>query len=449
MTLSRFTLQALVLALLTSLTSTSGRADDWPQWGGPQRDGVYRGKSLVEKLPEKPVYRFRVEVGDGYAGPAVAGGRVFLIDRQLDSGQANPDNPFNRSPVGGVERVLCLDSKTGDEIWKHVYPCRYTISYPTGPRATPTVDGDRVYALGAMGDLHCLDVKKGEVLWSRNYVRDYGTEMNVWGMSCAPLVDGDQLILQVGGSEGRGVMSLDKLTGEEKWRALQFPDPGYSPPVIIRAGGTRQLIVWTPEHLYSLDPSNGKLHWKEPFELQSNLAIATPVFDEKSHRLFVSAFYNGPLMMQLDREKPAAKVLWRGNSKSEQRTDKLHALMCTPVYLDGHLYGVGSYGQLRGLWADTGERLWETFDATGKDRWWNAFITPAGDRTIIANEQGELIYCQLTPEGYREESRVQVIAPTNKVRRRQVVWSHPAYAEQAAFWRNDGELVCIDLKPRS
>ncbi len=439
---------SLVLILLTMMTPQSGRSDDWPQWGGPKRDGVLRESGWVEKLPETPQYRWRVNVGAGYAGPAVAGGKVYLIDRVLSSGEKNPANPFKRSPVKGQERVLCLDSKTGNEVWTHTYDCRYTISYPSGPRATPTVDGDRVYTLGAMGHFFCLNAKNGDVIWKTNYLEDLGTEINVWGMSASPLVYGEKIILLVGGSKGRGVMALNKKTGEEVWRSSEIRDPGYAAPVIFKAGGQRQLIAWTPDVLYSINPDDGKELWNQPFKLKSNLSVATPIFDQKTHRLFVSAFYNGPLMMQMDRKSPKASVLWKGNSDSELKTDKLHALMCTPVYHEGHIYGVGSYGELRCIDANTGERKWETYEATGKDRWWNAFITPHGDKFIISNEQGELIFCNLTPKGYEELSRVKVIKPTNKVRRRMVVWSHPAYAEQAAFWRNDGELVCLDLRKK-
>ena len=133
-------------------------ASDWPQWLGPQRDGVWREEGVVEKFDGKPKLRWKAAVGGGYAGPAVADGRVFVLDRQLAKGQKNPANPFKRGQIPGTERVLCLNEVDGKLLWKHEYDCPYEVSYPAGPRCTPTVDGDRVYVLGAMGDLFCLKV---------------------------------------------------------------------------------------------------------------------------------------------------------------------------------------------------------------------------------------------------------------------------------------------------
>lgn len=429
------------LALFTS----GALADDWPQWRGPKRDGVYRETGVVDKLPSTPRYKWRVPIGAGYAGPAVAAGRVYVTDRQLREGERNPDNPFSKSPVRGSERVLCLDAKSGEILWKHEYPCRYTLSYPSGPRATPTVHEGKVYALGAMGNLLCLAADSPKVLWSKNYVEDYGTKMNTWGMTAAPLVDGEKLILLVGGKDGAGVVAVHKDTGEEIWRSLELPDPGYCPPQIIESGGKRQLIVWTPDFVAGLGPGGGEVYWKQGFDIQSNLTIATPSFDAKNNRLFITSFYNGPRMFQLDGEKPGASLLWKGKSDSETQPDILHGLMCSPVQRDGYIYGICGYGQLRCIKAETGEQMWETRDATGKGRWWNAFIIPHGDRYFISNEQGELITAKLSPKGYEETSRVKIIEPTNRVRRRMIVWSHPAFANRSVYMRNDKEIVCVDI----
>ena len=144
-------------------------ADDWPQWRGPERDGVWRETGIVEKLPRKLTYLWRTPVGMGYAGPAVAAGRVYLMDRVLGAGEANPDNPFNKKRVSGRERVLCFDAAGGKLLWKHSYASNYTISYPYGPRTTPTVSGGKVYCLGAMGDLLCLDASRHFLEFLRFY----------------------------------------------------------------------------------------------------------------------------------------------------------------------------------------------------------------------------------------------------------------------------------------
>jgi outer membrane protein assembly factor BamB len=421
------------------------RADDWPQWGGPMRDGVWRESGIVSKLPDKLEVKWRTSIGGGYAGPAVVGNRVFVADRVLSQGERNPDNPFQNPRITGSERILCLDAGTGTQLWKHVYECRYAIQYPFGPRATPTVHAGKVYTVGAMGDFFCLEAQTGDVLWSKHYVREFGTEINTWGMSSAPLIDGQNVILLVGGANNACVVALDKDTGKEIWRNLSASDPGYCPPIIIEAGGTRQLVIWNPVGLHALDPDTGKLYWRQSFPLKAGLSIPTPIFDPARHLLFVTSFYNGPLMMQLERSAPAAQLLWRGKSNSEIDTDGLHAIMCTPVFQDGFIYGVCSYGQLRCLDATTGKRIWETYQATGKGRWWNAFLVKHEDRYFICNEQGELIIAKLSPQGYEEISRAFLVAPTNPAQRRKVVWSHPAFANRCVYARNDKEIVCVDL----
>lgn len=412
---------------------------------------MWREEGVVDRLPDRLIVRWRTPVGAGFAGPAVAGGRVFVCERVRPENATEPENRWNLTdPVEGGEGILCLDAATGKEIWRHRYPCQYRISYPVGPRATPTVDGDRVFTVGAMGDLLCLDAATGQVIWSKNYVSDFGARINPWGMASAPLVDGRALIVLVGGSEGRCVMALDKRTGDEIWRALEAEDPGYSSPILIERGGRRQLIVWNPVGLYGLDPGTGEVLWDEPFPCKMGHSVATPIFDRERRLVFVTSFFNGPLMVRLAGEGTGVEVQWRGNSESERpdRTDKLHGLMCTPAFGERHLYGVCSYGHLRCLKIETGERVWGALEPTGEDRWANAFLVRHGDRFFICNEHGDLILAKLSPEGYRELGRARLIEPTTNAGRRMVVWSHPAFADRGVFARNDKVILRVDLAVR-
>ncbi|REJ93744.1 MAG: pyrrolo-quinoline quinone [Planctomycetota bacterium] len=417
------------LFLAAALAGNRLQADDWPQWGGPQRDLVWRESGIVQSLPAGRLPRvWTAKVGEGYAGPAVADGKVYLTDRIHGEGN------------DGVERVLCLDAESGDLLWKHEYECLYSVSYPAGPRATPLCHDRLVYTLGAVGHLFCLDAETGEIVWSRFFPDDFGTRLPTWGTAAAPLVDGDQLIALVGGPDAL-VVSFDRRTGKELWRALDDPGVGYCPPMIYDFDGQRQLIIWHPQAVSALDPRSGASLWDHRFPVQAGLTIATP--RKHNNRLLVSSFYNGSLMLEVS--SGGAEEVWRGKSDSEIRTDGLHALMGTPILTDTHIYGVGSYGQLRCLDADTGRRVWETFEATGEDRWWNAFLIPHEDRVFIHNEQGELIIARLTPEGYDEDSRALLIEPTRPVRRRMTIWSHPAFAMQSVFARNDKVLVRVNL----
>ena len=251
------------LALLL-LGPHSLRADDWPQWLGPQRDSVWRETGILQTFPAGgPPICWRTPVGGGYSGPAVAEGRVYLMDRQLDKGVNNPADPFKRGVIPGSERVLCLDQATGKILWHHDYDAPYTMSYPAGPRATPLVSGGKVYTLGAEGNLFCLDAQSGAVVWSHDFKADYGVPTPLWGFSANPLLDGNRLICVVGGTNTTAV-AFNKDDGKEIWRALTAKEPGYCPPVIFTAGGKRQLIVWHPESVNSLDPETGKTYWSVP-----------------------------------------------------------------------------------------------------------------------------------------------------------------------------------------
>jgi outer membrane protein assembly factor BamB len=441
--------------LLCLLSVASVRADDWPQWLGPHRDGIWRETGILETFPAGgPKYRWRTPIGAGYSGPAVAGDRVFVTDRVLAEGTNNPTNPFSRNAVEGSERVLCLDAATGKILWKYEYSCPYRVSYAAGPRATPAISDGHVYALGAMGDLVCLDAENGKVSWSKNLPKEYQAKVPMWGYSAHPLVDGDKLICLAGG-QGSAVVALRKSTGEELWRALSADDIGYCPPVIVEAGGRRQLIVWHPEAVNGLDPETGRVAWSQKFAVKAGMTIATPRQD--GLMLFVSCFYNGSMMLRLAEDLSTANVVWKGKSNREmpKQTDGLHSVMATPALKDGYIYGICSYGELRCLKADTGERIWKTMQATTggpEERWSHAFLVAQGDRFFLFNEKGDLIMARLTPKGYEEISRAHILDPTNRMvanqrnQKQSVLWSHPAFAHQAVYARNDNEIVCVDLK---
>jgi len=421
-------------------------ADDWPQWLGPQRDAVWRESGIIEKFPTNgPPVRWRASIGGGYAGPVVANGRVYVADRRLAQGTSNPADPFDRGVIRGGERVLCLSEADGQVLWKHEYECPYTISYPAGPRVAPLVSQGKVYTLGAEGNLFCLDATDGKVLWSHEFKKDFGIKAPMWGFAGHPLLDGNRLICLVGGA-GSTAVAFDKDTGKELWRALSAEEPGYSSPVIYEAGGTRQLILWHPEAANALDPETGAVYWSVPFKSRAGMTLATP--RKLGDQLFFTAFYSGSLMLRLDSAKPAAAVAWRTLKVNEKDTTHLNAVMCTPFLEDGYIYGVCSYGQLRCLKMETGERVWETFQATTSGeavRWANAFIVKNGDRFFLFNEKGDLIIAKLSPRGYEEISRAHLLEPTNKDCGRFVVWSHPAFANRHVYARNDREIICADL----
>ncbi len=433
------TLRGLVFVWIGAAWAVPAAADDWPEWRGPGRRGVWAEEGILETFPSQGLaVLWRAPVKKGYAGPAVADGRVFVTDWEETGGH------------GGLERALCLEAATGKLLWSHAWKADYGgLNRPYGPRATPTVDGERIFALGAMGALWCLETATGRPLWSKAFDRDYEAAAPMWGTASAPLVDGPRLISLVGGGDGTQLIAFDKRTGEERWRtAVSDGEPGYSAPILIEAGGVRQLIVWHPKAVAAFNPETGVRYWEQPFEVRSGLAVATPVVEGR--RLLVSAFYNGSMLLELDAAQPAARVLWQGLSSSEIKTDGLHSLISTPAVVDGAIYGVCSYGQLRALELETGRRLWETFKATEHARWASAFLVRHRDRFFINNDRGDLILARLTPRGYQEIARTRLIQPTTPdAGRRQlgdrVNWVHPAYADRKIFTRNDEVIVCASL----
>jgi outer membrane protein assembly factor BamB len=427
------------------LTIPIVHADDWPQWLGPQRDAVWRETGIVEKFPADGLkYRWRVPIGGGFAGPAVANGRVFVMDRQLANGASNPTNPFARGEIPGSERVLCLSEADGKILWQHEYDCAYTASYSSGPRCTPAVQDGKVYTLGTEGNLFCLDAEKGGVIWSRDLKKDFHIQTPLWGFAGHPLIDGNKLICLVGG-EGSVAVAFEKDTGKELWRALSAKEPGYAPPMIYEFAGKRQLIIWHPEAVSALAPDSGKVLWTYPLKPSVRSGMSIPSPRQSGDQLFLSSFYNGSLMLRVNSDQPS--LVWKSEKVSEKDTDGLHSVMATPLWENGHIYSPCSYGQFRCLKADTGERIWETFaPTTGKStRWGNAFIVKNGERCFLFSETGDLIIAKLTPEKYTELSRVHLLDPTNQDPGRLVVWSHPAFANKSVYARNDREIVSVSL----
>jgi len=294
------------------------QADDWPQWRGPNRDGVCGETGLLESFPADGLkVRWRVPVGWGFSSPVVAQSRVYLADSEVVKPKAK-------------ERVHCFDETTGKVLWTHVYDVAYEDwafdpKQEVGPVATPAVQNGKVYTVGRRGDLFCLDAKKGDVLWQMNMEKDY--------QAGSPLIEGELLILFFGGKAG--VIALNKDTGKEVWKALAETWT-YSSPIVITSGGKRQLIVWTQESVTALDPASGKTYWRQPLLTSADYAVSTPVF--YNDRLLI-----GGMMFQLDSDKPAAKVLW---PDSKAPTRRIFSHTSTALFRGEHVFSAKSSGEL-------------------------------------------------------------------------------------------------------
>jgi outer membrane protein assembly factor BamB len=256
-------------------------------------------------------------------------------------------------------------------------------------------------------------------------------------------VDGNKLICLVGG-RGSVAVAFDKDTGKELWKALSAAeDAGYCPPTIIEAGGTRQLLIWHPQALNSLNPDSGALYWSEPLAPQYGMSVTAPV--KSGDFLYASGIGNVAALFKLDRTKPAVSVAWDGEPNTA-----VYCSNSTPLIDGGVIFGNDcQVGNLRGVDLATGKRLWETFEpTTGGERrasHGTVFLTKNADRCFLFSETGDLVIARLSRRGYEELSRAHILEPTGEAMGRLVVWSHPAYASKCAFVRNDKEIVCVSL----
>jgi outer membrane protein assembly factor BamB len=437
------TLRNAALAAITVLGFASlAKADDWPQWMGPKRDNVWREDGIIDKFPAGgPKVVWRAPINGGYAGPAVAGGKVYVMDRVLAKGAVNPDDPFDvKDKVNSTERVLCLDAKTGKELWKYEYECPYQISYPAGPRCTPTVHDGKVYALGAMGNLSCLDAATGKVVWKTDFKEAYKAKPAIWGYAAHPVIDGKKLITLVGGKDAH-VVAFDKDTGKELWKAGDLEPTGYCPVLFTEAGGKRQIIVGSPKAVYALDPETGKEYWSKPFNADSGCTVMTPV--RVGEHIFFGGYNGKSMVLKLTADKPGAEVVWK-----DKKGLGVSPINVQPFVQDGVLYGYDDSGMMYAVEIPSGKRLWEGTGPVGGEEPQGsatAFMVKHGDRFFFFAETGHLVIGKLTPKGYEEIDRAKVIDQTNAAFGRKVVWCAPAYADKKAFIRNDKEIICVDL----
>jgi len=410
---------------LLCLTAPCVNADDWPQWRGPNRDAIWKENGILQTFPRDGLkISWRVPVGRGWSSPIVAQHRVYLTDVEVAAPKA-------------TERVLCFDEETGKPLWIHQYKAEYPkwALDPNGggPRATPMVQDGKLFTLGAMGHLFCLDAVSGKVVWKKDLAVDYQVK-EFSGITASPLIDDDLLILYICGKPAACVVALKRNSGKEAWRALDDSFT-YSSSIVLTAAGGKQLIVWTQEAVTSLDPKTGQTWWREPFRIPGDMAVSTPVFSD----LWLLI---GGLMLKLDAEKPAASVLWPENRAPSKR---ILSNTSTALLRGGYVYSAKISGELVCLEAGTGNQVWQTNTVTDLKNGSSIHLTPNGDSVLLFTNEGNLIRAQLNPEGYRELGRVHLLDGTYTYNGRRVVWPPPAYANRHVFARNDKELIRASL----
>ena len=419
-------IQTFAILLLSSAAPV--QANDWPQWRGPNRDGVWTETGILQAFPGEGLkVRWRAPVGPGWSSPVVAGGRVYLTDMRLEKPRA-------------WERMQCFEESTGKALWSREYELVYPDwafipEHGGGPATTSIVEEGRIYWLGRNGQVDCLNARKGKVIWEIQLGREY----EIAELSCrgSPLIDGNLLIVFTGAKPGACVIALDKRTGREVWKALD-DSVSNSSPVIITAGGKRQLIVWTDNAVNSLNPETGETWWRLPMTTSNNDSIPTPVIQK--NRLLISG-----LMLELDNNKPEARVRWPETMAASKR---LLSNTSNPLLQGDYVYSAKSSGELVCLEAATGKQVWGTTNVTELKFGASIHLTPNGNATFLFTDEGNFILARLTPDGYREIGRVHLLKPTSVLGARRLAWVPPSYANRCIFARNDEELICASLEAR-
>ncbi|HEV7401297.1 MAG TPA: PQQ-binding-like beta-propeller repeat protein [Chthoniobacteraceae bacterium] len=417
-----------VVAVTLCGLAALAQAEDWPQWRGPRRDGIWRETGVLEKFPADGLkVRWRAPVGPGYSGVVVADGRAYVSDCLLE-----PES---------VERVLCFDAADGKLLWTYVYPCRYDdLFFGAGPYATPLVHAGKVYVSSPRGHLHCLNAATGKVVWARDRSRDNHAILPQSGCNSSPIIEGNLLLVMGGGRESGCVTAYDKETGDEVWAALK-ERPGGSSPIAIDAGGQRQVIFWTLDSVASLDPRTGQVFWQVPTKsLNDGGALTTPA----AYKDYLLLVCEKAMLFRLAADKPEATLA------SQTWPRKTVNTFVSPVFQDEHFYYSAYRDDLCCFEVASGKQVWKTPAVTAGHS--NALfqMTPHGESVFILSEDGILILARLAPEGYTELGRTFLLAPTmgtwTPASGRPKIWAQPAYANRHIFARSDQELVCASLE---
>lgn len=400
----------LLRDLETAVLPTPAKPADtgsWPQWRGPHRDGVSTETGLLTDWPAAgPKVLWKADAGPGYSSLAMAGGRVFTMLQE-----------------GDQEAVGCWDDATGKELWRFRYPAHYVNGHGSGPRSTPAVDGDRVYAVGGTGILHCLKADNGEMLWRHDLLDEFGASNLRWGVSFSPLVEGDLVFTNPGGSRGRSLVAFNKQTGDIVWKALG-DDAGYSSPIAVTIADVRQVVFFTGNHLVGVKPADGSVLWKFPWETQYGCNIATPIC--RGEYLFISSGYGrGCSLVKVTKG-------WTGwDVQRVYENNRMNNHFSSSVLYGEHLYGFND-AFLTCMEFRTGQVVWS-------ERGFNkGSLLVADGHLIVLGEQGKVAIAPATPEGYREKASFRFTDDK--------CWSVPVVAGGKLYLRDEKQLVCYDVK---
>jgi outer membrane protein assembly factor BamB len=408
-------MKRLVICVVFFICVSSARADDWPQFLGPHRDGVSAEKNLVDRFPKGgPKVVWQRDVGEGYSGAVVAGERLVLFHRVADD-----------------EVVECLNASTAKPLWKFASHTHFEDGQTrvNGPRATPVIVGNKVVTLGAEGALHCLSLDKGEKIWSRSLTKDYGASLGYFGIGTSPIVEQNKVLVNVGGKQA-GIVAFDLDTGKEIWKATSDP-ASYASPTVCTVDGARRAVFFTRTGVVVVDPANGAVKYQQRWRARNDASVngASPLVI--GDLAFFSASYDtGALLIKL--RKDGADKIWEDESVLSNHFN-------TCVHHDGHLYGFDgrvdsrTAPTFRCVELKTRKVKWEKTD------FGNGSMILADGQLILLTEKGDLVLAQASPTAFQENARFRLL--DNGPCRAQI-----ALANGRLYARDQKKLVCADLQ---
>jgi outer membrane protein assembly factor BamB len=421
--------KALAPLLWMTCLAVHLRAEDWPQWRGPHRTGhVPNGARVPGALPTQPQVVWRIEIGEGLASPVVAGGKVFYFDNQR-----------------GKESMHALNANDAQELWRASVDNTFTDEQgPSGPRCTPLVDGDRVYAQSGKGELQCLSVAGGRCLWHINFMKDFGAAFlgedspvpgaAEHGYTAAPVIINQRLIACVGGTNGAGVVCFEKHTGELLWKS-QNDRAAYAAPMIATLARVQQIVCFTVEGLIGLSVQDGTLLWRVPIKTPYGRNCTTPVV--VGDWVVVGSYRAGLVGIKVSADSVGLKAerVWLNKDVPMN--------FSSPVCLGRHLFGLGPAKRLICAEVETGHIAWSTqgFLTTSAEVAHASFLV-MGENILVCTDDGLLALIAGDPSGCREIGRVRVCGMN---------WCNPAYADGRLYLRDGmkatGNLYCLQLPP--
>ncbi|HUE83680.1 MAG TPA: PQQ-binding-like beta-propeller repeat protein [Pyrinomonadaceae bacterium] len=379
----------------------------WTNYRGPNRDGRYEEMKIATNWSAQglPVV-WKQPIGLGYASFVVADGRAYTIEQRRRQ-----------------EVVAAYDLATGREVWTQSWNAEYTDSTGDGPRATPTWDNGRLYALGATGELRCLDGKTGAVVWGKNILKDNQAQNLPWAMAASPLIVDEKVIVLPGGSGGKSIVAYNKMTGAPIWRVLDDRQ-AYVSPMLVTLGGRRQIMVVSATRILGLAPENGSLLWSHPWATDMGINVSQPILVDKN-RFFISSGYGkGAALIELTGSGNGftARTIWENiNMKNKFNSSVLH---------QGHVYGLDE-GILTCVDVNTGERKWKG------GRYGYGQVLLADGHLIVMSDSGELVLVRATPEQHSEVARFTALEGKT--------WNYPALAGGRLLVRNATQMACYNI----